>query len=394
VTNISSVPTRTRWAIVGGGFAGAATAWALGELGAGGGVIIEQETSCGTHASGRNAAIARLFESDAVIGSLVRRSVARIRGLRTAEGALIRPTGGVTLASPQSAGAFAAEHALLQGFGHDVQLLSPREARQRFPFLETADFGVALWCGDDGVVDIHALLGLYLSHARKAGFTVLTSCRAEELLVESGRVVGVRTAKGVIRADIVIDAGGPWAGRVLAPLPLRPLQRHLFVSGPSDRIPVSAPVVWNEDAGLYFRPDSGGVLLSPCDETPADPGTPAVDPAATELLAEKVARFTPGLADLPIRRSWACLRTFAPDRRPLIGADPRLPGLFHVSGLGGIGMQCSAAIGELAAALLLERSLDWIEAAALAPARLALGDNGESAKSDKNNQTAVRPETT
>jgi D-arginine dehydrogenase len=391
---MSSVPTRTRWAIVGGGFAGAATAWALGELGAGAGVIIEQETSCGTHASGRNAAIARLFESDAVIGSLVRRSVARIRGFRTADGPLVGSTGGVTLAGPQSADGFAAEHALLKGFGHDVQLLSPREARQRFPFLETAEFGVALWCGDDGVVDIHALLGLYLSHARKSGFTVLTSCRADGLLIESGRVAGVRTTKGIIRADSVIDAGGPWAGRVLAPLPLRPLQRHLFVSGPSDRIPASAPVVWNEDAGLYFRPDSGGILLSPCDETPADPGTPAVDPAATDLLAEKVARFTPGLADLPIRRSWACLRTFAPDRRPLIGADPRLPGLFHVSALGGIGMQCSAAIGELAAALLLERSVDWIDAAVLAPARIALVESLDSARSGQKSETTARPETT
>jgi D-arginine dehydrogenase len=128
-----------------------------------------------------------------------------------------------------------------------------------------------------------------------------------------------------VRADCVIDAAGPWAGRLgelSAPLSLRPLRRHLFVSAPTDHVPAEAPIVWMEDAAFYFRPDSGGLLLSPCDETPAPPGTPPVDPAAAGLLAEKISRHAPGLADLAIRRSWACLRTFAPDRHPLIGADP------------------------------------------------------------------------
>ena len=167
-----------------------------------------------------------------------------------------------------------------------------------------------------------------------------------------------------MRADCVIDAGGPWAGRLgegVAPLSLQPLRRHLFVSAPTGHVPVEAPIVWMEDAAFYFRPDSGGLLLSPCDETPASPGTPSVDPAAAELLAEKISRYAPGLADLAIRRSWACLRTFAPDRHPLIGADPRLPGLFYVAGLGGVGMMCSAAVGELVADLLTGKSPDWID---------------------------------
>jgi D-arginine dehydrogenase len=124
-----------------------------------------------------------------------------------------------------------------------------------------------------------------------------------------------------------------------------------------------------EDAAFYFRPEGDGLLLSPCDETPMPPGVPSTDPAASELLAEKLARHAPPLADLAIRRSWACLRTFAPDRRPFIGPDPELAGLFHVSGLGGFGMTCSAAIGELAADLLTGRDVSWIETAAVDPAR-------------------------
>ena len=87
------------------------------------------------------------------------------------------------------------------------------------------------------------------------------------------------------------------------------------------------------------------------------------------FLAQKVSLHVPGWSDLAIRRSWACLRTFAPDRHPVIGADRRLPGLFHVAGLGGFGMMCSAAVGELAAALLTGTAPDWIDVTAVASSR-------------------------
>lgn len=91
---------------------------------------------------------------------------------------------------------------------------------------------------------------------------------------------------------------------------------------------------------------------------------------AGAATAWALARAGPPVADLPIRRSWACLLTFARDRRPLIGPDPEIPGLFHVSALGGFGVTCSAAIGELAAELLQGHRVDWIDTSAIAPARV------------------------
>ena len=165
------LPTETRWIIVGGGFAGAATAWALGGAGCGPGVILEQEIACGTHASGRNAALARLFEPDPVIGALARRSIPRIRGFECPEGPLIRPVGGLTLAGPHGAAAVVTEHDAMREHGLAVRLLSPAQARAQFPFLDALEFEIALWCGDDGVADIHALLSFYLTSARRSGFT-------------------------------------------------------------------------------------------------------------------------------------------------------------------------------------------------------------------------------
>ena len=371
---MASLPADTRFVIVGSGFAGAATAWALGRAGQGPGVILEQEPSWGVPASGRNAAMVRLAESDPVVGALACRSLAGLRDLdRAAGGGLLTPVGGITLAGEEGAPLLPARHDALRVQGATVALLSPSQARARFPFLAHMEFHTALWCADDGVVDIHALLGLYLARAREAGFTLRTGCRAEALMMEGGRVTGVHTPLGDVRAEVVIDASGAWAGRLgrgAAPLPLQPFRRHLFVSAPTPRVPPDAPLVWVEDPAFYLRPESGGLLLSPCDESPASPGLPDTDPSAAESLAAKVAQHAPGLADLAIRRSWACLRTFAPDRLPVIGPDGRVPGLFHVSGLGGAGMMCSASVGELAADLLAGRVPDWIDPAALAPARL------------------------
>lgn len=366
-------PLQTRWIIIGAGFGGAATAWALGRRGLGPGVILEQELSFGVHASGRNAALVKLSEHDPVVAALGRRSLAAIRTLESPGELLIARTGGLTLAGAHAAQDVEALHHALDQAGVSSRLLSAGRARREFPFLDPIGFDVALWCADDGVADIHALLARYLHDARGAGFTLHVNTRVDEVLVEAGRAVGVRTDGGdEIRADTVIDAGGAWAGRLgraSGLLPLRALRRHLFVSAPLDFVERDLPFVWVEDVGVYFRPEGDGLLLSPCDETAMPPGVPPTDPAAAELLAEKLARAVPAWSNLAIRRSWACLRTFAPDRRPIIGPDPEVAGLFHVSGLGGFGMTCSAGIGELAADLLEGRPVDWVDHRAAAPRR-------------------------
>ncbi|MEW6323307.1 MAG: FAD-dependent oxidoreductase [Acidobacteriota bacterium] len=369
-----ALPPRIPIVIAGAGFAGAATAWALARAGLGPGLILEQEPTWGMHASGRNAALLRLAESDPLIGTLAHRSLQHLRALdaMSASSVVVR-TGGLTLAGPDGAAAVARLGDDLARRGTTAEQLTRAAATARFPWLAGLEFDTALWCPDEAVVDIHALLDLYLRLARQSGFTVHTRCRVEELLTDGGRVVGVRTSLGDVRAPLVVDAGGAWAGRLGAgcgaALAMQPLRRHLFVSAPVGSVPPDAPFVWMEDAAFYFRPESGGLLLSPCDEAPAAPALPSVDPSAAEMLAEKMGRHAPAFADLAIRRSWACLRTFAPDRRPVIGPDHRLPGLFHVSALGGFGMMCSAAIGELAAELIAGRTPAWIDSAQVSPAR-------------------------
>ena len=252
------------------------------------------------------------------------------------------------------------------------ELLSVVKARQRFPFLNRFEFDYALFCPTDGIVDIHSLLSDLLAEARHAGFEIITDCACESLILEGSVVRGVRTIHGEVGARIIVDAAGAWAGcvgRESAPLPLKRLRRHLFISGDSGLLPRTAPLVWDLDAGYYVRPEGAGLLLCPCDETEYPPGIPEVGAEAEDLLVDKLLKHAPGLADISLRGNWACLRTFAPDRRPIIGWDPDIDGLFHVSGLGGFGMTTSLAVGDIASTLICGGVVDWIEAGSFSASR-------------------------
>jgi D-arginine dehydrogenase len=359
--------------VIGGGFAGASVAAALGRAGVSG-LLLEREPLPGTYASGRNAGIARQIEAHPTLARLAIEGVRRLRA-KTVDGRpVLRETGGLYLLHGDSDGA-ARWQAPMGQHGVPCELMPASHARQRFPFLRQFNFDYALFSPTDGVVDIHALLSGLLADAKASEFEVITGCGADSLMLEEGTVCGVRTPRGNVKARLVVDATGAWAGRLgreAEPLPLRALRRHLFVSSDCELLPHDAPTVWDLDVGYYLRPEGAGLLLCPCDETEHPPGEPAVDPAAQDLLVEKLLQHAPGLAGVSLRRNWACLRTFASDRLPVIGWDPQIRGLFHVSGLGGFGMTTSLATGDLAATMICGGALDGIEAAAFGAGREAL----------------------
>lgn len=303
--------------IVGAGLAGAATAYHLARSAAGSIAIVEQELTAGVHSSGRNAAIVREHVTQPEIQPLLTQGAEVLRSGRLAR--------------------FDRQGLLLLGLGED-------DASKHFPRA----VGTGRWCPEDGTVDVAGLLQTYLSGQR---ISFNTRVRGWERQDET---LCVQTQHGTIACRILVNAAGPWAGR-LGGLPLTPLNRHLFVTGPLDWVNGHLPCVWDGEHGLYFRPESGGLLLSACDETPAEPGDYRESPVELEHLANRIETLQPELGDLSIRSKWVGQRVFAPDRKFVIGFDPRDDRVFHVAGLGGHGVTASYAIGRLAARLIAGR---------------------------------------
>ena len=354
----TELPTSADVVIAGGGFAGAATACMLAHQGVSDVVLLEAEGQFGEHASGLNAAMARQLSSDELTGEVLRRSVAiwTLRDGSWTDDLEFRNTGSLLLMGPGPSGdALRKAARAAADAGLDCREVKPGEAVAAVPVLEGAGFDTAIATGADGVVDIHGLLWRYLRAARAGGTRLFASCPVEAVEVQGGRVAAVRTPRGRIACRILVDAAGSWANRLaamagLAPLPMKPFRRHLVTTSPLPWVAADWPFVWHVTGDWYFRPEVGGLLLSPCDQSEAEPGRAVRDPAALELLAARLATGCPALAGVPIHRWWAGLRTITRDGRFAIGPDPRLDGFVWVAGLGGHGMTASAAVGEFAAA--------------------------------------------
>jgi D-arginine dehydrogenase len=125
------------------------------------------------------------------------------------------------------------------------------------------------------------------------------------------------------------------------------------------------------DESFYLKPDAGLLLISPADETPVPPCDVQPEEFDVAVAVDRVEQATT-LSIARIRRRWAGLRSFAPDRSPVIGFDGALPGFFWLAGQGGYGIQTAPAASHLAASLLRgETAFDPALIAQLSPARFA-----------------------
>ncbi|MBI2346878.1 MAG: FAD-binding oxidoreductase [Deltaproteobacteria bacterium] len=347
------MPTATV-GIIGAGFAGAATAYFLTRAGVSDVVILEQEDQPGTHASGNNAAMARQFVLDPEIRRMAIRGTNFLYSPATGLQSFIRPVGSLLLFDGPMEDAIRQTVEEGHSDGLPSTVIRRAECESRQPFLKDADFTGAVWTPTDGAVDTHAYLSGLLKAAQAGGAQVITAARVRALrAVQGGWEVGVNGTTW--KCQSIVNAAGAWADQIATlagahPRGLVALRRHLFQSVPMPDVDPSCPFAWDTAHEFYFRPESGGLILCACDEEQAVPGSAMVNPRIAELLAEKLRRHCPRLADIAIAKSWAGLRTFAPDRKFVLGWDGQAPSFYWVAGLGGHGVTCAAAVGEQATA--------------------------------------------
>jgi D-arginine dehydrogenase len=351
----TALPEQAAVTIVGGGIAGLASAWQLAEHGVRDVVLLESEPELAAHASARNAAIFLPLEESLTAVWLASRS----RDLLDARiGTSWLHAQGVTLCS--------ARHDALDELKFTARRLGVYHERwgrdeiaQATPLMREGECSEALHLALGGVIDIGMVLARLRSWALAGGVRIATTAAVERLVVERGRVAGVSLADGRrLQSERVVLAAGAWAGPLGkaagSALELTPFRRHLVhMSG--EHMPARlGAVVWRVDEPVYFRPEAGGLLASPCDETPHAPGVPEADASLLPGLNERLERLAPTVTQgAKVERAWACLRTMSADRELTVGPDGRVKGLYWCAGLGGRGMTTGAAAGELLARTML-----------------------------------------
>lgn len=335
--------------IIGAGFAGIATAFHLSRSFSGSILVVEQEDIPAYHASGRNASL--VLQCTEI--PEIRRALVASRQAYESIGREV----GFDQKGSLLLGTRKALEELRQADLPETVFREPAEVVTEIPLLEGHRFEAALWTPSDGVMDISRLLQFYLREAQEAGVRLRLKCRL--LKAASGPPFRVETTQGAIEAQWVINAAGGWAAQMArefgaAALPLVPYKRHLFVLEQIEELSGNWPFVWNIENNFYFRPESGGLLFSICDESRSSSLEPTVSSGIWEALAELIHYQLPRLSDSVQRTVWSCFRTKAPDGRFVIGWDPQIKNFFWVAALGGHGMGSSWEVGRLAAQAFLE----------------------------------------
>ncbi len=366
--------------IIGGGIAGASLAYFLTEKGMTDLLLLEREEQPGYHATGRSAAVLVEWDPIPALQELKVQGGAFLRHPPAgfSEQPLLQPSGILVTFQEPLWGAVQEVLPLLQERGTVMQLLSASAVVDRIPVLSAQHVDGGVLLPDDGHIDVHELLWGYLRHAARRGAQRRCSVEVAGVRVEGGRCRGVVTNEGEFSARWVVNAAGAWAGKVAAlagaaPIALTPHRRTIITFAAPDGLDVGGwPLVSDESHRLYFAPESGGLLASPMDEEPMEPCDARPDEVMVAEALERLGTLAPRLVPKTLRRKWAGLRTFTPDRVLVVGEDPLVKGFFWLAGQGGCGIETSGAVGAIAADLLLDGRTEPYDAAALSPARFAM----------------------
>ncbi len=258
--------------------------------------------------------------------------------------------------------------AMQTGLGVPVRWLEPDEVDAVNPTLAPGQTLGGTFCAEDGFITPPRNVAAYTVALIRSGVEVAEHVAFTGLRAGGSRL-SVQTSRGSIDAGLVVLTGGPKLAAVgrLAGLqiPAGGARHQVAVTERHpDLDPSRVPMVFDLAAGLYWRPDEGGLLfgMSNPDEPPGE--NREVDEGYLAKMRARLAALVPVTAGLGLRRIWAATIDYTPDHLPLIGRAPGLDGV-TVASAGGAGMMWGPAVARAAADVALTGSTGVLDVSSL-----------------------------
>ncbi|MEU3475746.1 FAD-binding oxidoreductase [Rhodococcus sp. NPDC006774] len=380
MTTSEREPNSTDVIVIGGGIGGVSLGY---ELASDRRVtLLEREKTLAFHTTGRSAALFLETYGNSTIRALT--TASREFLMNPPEhfrSELLAPRPLLQIAAVGRGDALEAMYADVSRLTPDAQLVSPTDARAFFPPLRPELIDCALYEPHSMEVDVHALHQGFVRGLRDRGGRVHTGAGVTQLRRIDG-LWHVHTTDGSVHtAPLVVDAAGAWADVVGAlagadPIGLVPMRRSVFmVAAPDDLDTANLATLSDMDEKFYIKPEGAQLLCSPADETPTEPSDARPDELEIARAFDDIAEATT-LTGRHLRSSWAGLRSFVPDRTPVVGFDTKLEGFFWCAGQGGYGIQTCAALARVGATIVRGEPLPadviarGLDEADLSPSRL------------------------
>lgn len=349
-----------RIAIAGGGMAGFSLAAAL--AGKADVILLERESQPGYHTTGRSAAVYAPAYGNRPIRAVTAasRSFYEAPPDRFSDHPLLTPLDVVFIGRADQRDSLAALIEAASDQVPDIGWISPEDACRAVPVLRADYVKHAVRDPSTSAMDVGAILQGYVRQAKSGSVEIRTSSEITNA-ERRNDAWQIRTGDDEIEADILVNAAGAWADELAvlagaAALGLRPLRRTAMTLDVPDNLPTDGwSMAVDADEQFYLKSEAGALLASPADETPSEPCDAQPDEMDVAICVDRIERATT-LQVRRVRSRWAGLRTFAPDRTPVVGFDPDCPGFFWLAGQGGYGIQTAPALAEIAATLVLGKA--------------------------------------
>jgi sarcosine oxidase subunit beta len=376
----TKLPVKAQVVIIGSGIIGASIAYQLTKRGVSDIIVLEQGAigAQGATAECLGGLRTQFATKINIRFSLISKKV--FNGFQDEFGVdpIFRPWGYLFLASSrQQWSVFESTSSLMAELKIPMEMLTPREVKQRWAFINTCDLAGGSYTKDDGFYGTMEVLQALIKAARRGGARFFENSAATGFSISGKKVTAVMTASGhKIKAAAVVNAAGPWAGQVAAKagldLPVKPLQRYLFFIDTFEEIPAVLPMILDIDSGWYLKREGRGLILGgPTGEKSFSRNVPF---EAEEWTAAESMRRVPVLERARIIRGWVGHYEITPDRHAVIGAFPELENFICITGFSGHGFQHAPAAGMIAAELIVDGRAQTEDVYPLRPTRFREDD--------------------
>jgi 4-methylaminobutanoate oxidase (formaldehyde-forming) len=364
-----SFPTQARAVVIGGGIVGVSVAYHLAKRGWTDTVLLERkQLTSGTtwHAAGLLTKLRATYNMTVIAAyaeELFRAAEAET-GLSTG----VRTTGSILLARNEERWSEIRRNMAMAGpAGFEVHQISPAEAKRMWPLMDESEIVGAVYLPADGVANPADATIAVAGAFRKRGGQVFEHTNVDEVLTKDGRVAGVRTEKGDIACEVVVNCAGMWARelgrRNGIDIPLHAAEHFYLITEPIEGLQPDLPVLRCPDDTAYIREDTGKIMVG-FFEPGAKPWGMNGIPEDAEFIRlpedwdhlgpyiELAARRLPLLHDIGIKLFFNGPESFTPDDRYILGPAPQLDGYFVAAGFNSVGFQSGPGAGRVLA--------DWI----------------------------------
>jgi len=350
--------------IIGGGINGCCTAYYLAKRGMQNVVLVEKG-HIASGPTGRSSGIVRQHYTHETLAAMARDGVNTWKNFVEEVGgdAGFVKCGVIFFAGEKDADVLRNTVAMHQRIGIRENLLSADELKKMEPGLYADDIAWGAFELDGGYADPALAANSFCEAAEREGVEVMRKTLVTSLKIDQGKITGVRTSKGEISTNIVINVAGPWGGRIAAmagvDIPIK-VSRHpvVILQKPASwRKPT--PVWCDLITGWYFKPERNAAMMvgsmQDSDDTADIDGYSTIPSyQETETFSSAILKRFPVMEEGCSQGGWAGLYDVTPDWQPVVDQISEVQGFYCAVGFSGSGFKIGPSVGRVMAELVLD----------------------------------------